>query len=319
MDETNSPSADADKKPVSVAVRTVIGAGLIVGLGILLWLDHAGARLLPAGAAAPSILGQLLEDGLLMAAVAAVIVGVGLLEYARMARRLGARFSAASLAGVGVVLFLLEWAGWAYSRGHFSACPQWLREPGLTVSVGLCAVALGVPGLWAVRGRVEAAGATAGHFVMGLLYVMVPLGFIAGVRVRWGVPGVVTLLAVCKCTDIGAYYAGKTFGGPKLAPVVSPRKTWAGVAGAVVAACAMSVALSVVGWSGLGAGAALAYGVLMAAGAVVADLAESALKREAGIKDSGNLLPGSGGVLDMADDVLFAVPFTYVFFALAHA
>jgi phosphatidate cytidylyltransferase len=169
-----------------------------------------------------------------------------------------------------------------------------------------------------MQGQVDGTAASSAHFVMGLLYVMVPLGFIGGVRARWGPSGVLVLLAVCKSTDIGAYYAGKSLGGPKLAPVVSPRKTWAGVGGAVVAACGTSLLLSAVGYSGLGGGASLVYGVLMAGGAVVADLAESALKREARVKDSGDLLPGSGGLLDMADDILFAAPFTYVFFALAH-
>jgi phosphatidate cytidylyltransferase len=277
-----------------------------------------GPGLLPGSADRLTGLHQLLQDGLVLAIVAAVIVGMGLIEYARIARRLGAECAAAGLAGVGVVLFLLQWLGWAHSSGHLTVCPAWLRQPMLTIVLGLCAVVLGLLGLRALQGRIQRTGATTALFALGLLYVLLPLGFVSGVRVRWGVGGVLVMLAVCKFTDVGAYYAGKLIGGPKLAPIVSPRKTWAGAGGALVGGCAIALAARALGWSGLSPALALTYGTLMAAGAVVADLAESVLKREAVIKDSGRLLPGSGGVLDMADDVLFAAPFTYVFFALFH-
>ena len=124
------------------------------------------------------------------------------------------------------------------------------------------------------------------------------------------------LLGVCKATDIGAYYAGKSLRGPRLAPTVSPNKTWAGAAGGIVVAAIVAVLFSVMGWTWMSGRQALVYGLIMAVGAIMADLAESVLKRETGIKDSGHLVPGSGGILDMIDDVLFAAPFTYVFFSL---
>ena len=173
---------------------------------------------------------------------------------------------------------------------------------------------------WMVlSGQVEKSIGRAGAFAFGLVYIPVMLGFLGGLRVRWGVPGVVTVLAVCKLTDIGAYYAGTFIGGPRLAPRVSPRKTWAGAIGGTTAAVVMSLALSAIHLSPLSLPIAALYGLMLGPVAVLGDLAESLMKRQAGVKDSGNLLHGYGGVLDIIDDVLFAVPFSYLFFAVALA
>jgi phosphatidate cytidylyltransferase len=115
-------------------------------------------------------------------------------------------------------------------------------------------------------------------------------------------------------TDIGAYAAGRSIGGPKLAPRISPKKTWAGLIGGM--ACA-----ALVGW-----GVALFFGAAMPAlallvGAVVAvvaqggDLFESAVKRRYDAKDSGSLIPGHGGMLDRIDGLLVAAPTVAVFHA----
>lgn len=281
----------------------------------LLWLDHSGWQVL-VPVAEGSGLHQMFENGLVMALVVSLIVWLGLGEYGQIADNLGARTPLFLLTSAGAVIVLLEWGGWAYAGGEFSFCPVWLRDPGMTVVLGLLITTGGFLAWRAIAGRIDAAGATTGHLAAGLLYVMVPLGFIGAVRVNWQVNGVLVLLAVCKCTDIGAYYAGKSIGGPKLAPRVSPNKTWAGVVGGVIAATSIAVVLSVMDWTWLSEGEAVVYGMMMAAVAVVGDLAESVLKRESGIKDSGHLLPGSGGVLDVIDDVLFAAPFTYIYFSL---
>lgn len=299
--------------------RTLIGTMVLVVVALLLWIDHAGARfLVPEDASAWDGLREWLENGLIMALVTSAVVWFGLGEYADMARRLGADIGRISLGAAGAALLILQWVGWAHSGGQFSMCPSALRDPALTLLVGLFGMSGAVLGWRAVRGRVERTAATGAHFALGLLYVLVPLSFIGGIRVQWGVRGVITMLAVCKFTDIGAYFAGKSLGGPKLAPTVSPRKTWAGVGGGILAATAVAVALNALGWTRLDASQAILFGILISSGGVVADLVESVLKREAGVKDSGNLLPGSGGILDMADDVLFAAPVAYLYFAFIY-
>lgn len=112
------------------------------------------------------------------------------------------------------------------------------------------------------------------------------------------------LLAVVWATDIGAYAAGRSIGGPKLAPRLSPNKTWAGLAGGVASAAVAGLAAA---W--LSGAPAAALALVSAALAVVAqlgDLAESLAKRHFGVKDSSNLIPGHGGLLDRLDGLLAA-------------
>lgn len=108
-------------------------------------------------------------------------------------------------------------------------------------------------------------------------------------------------LVLIWATDIGAYFAGRAIGGPKLAPAISPNKTWAGLAGGVVAAGAMGALIATA--TGLPAKLALLAGPL-AILAQLGDLYESWLKRRAGVKDSGTILPGHGGVLDRLDGLV---------------
>jgi len=119
-------------------------------------------------------------------------------------------------------------------------------------------------------------------------------------------------------TDIGAYFAGRIIGGPKLAVLVSPNKTWAGaIGGLCVALLAVYAFGQFVGQHGF-VGARLS----MAAGASVAsqvgDLFESALKRRFGKKDSGTLIPGHGGLLDRLDGLVFAAPVVALLALLGH-
>ncbi len=116
------------------------------------------------------------------------------------------------------------------------------------------------------------------------------------------------LFGVVWATDIGAYAAGRTIGGAKLAPRISPNKTWAGLAGGVF--CAGLVGLGVATWL-VQAPHPLALAGLSAGMAVLAqlgDLGESGLKRHFGVKDSGRLIPGHGGVLDRCDGLLSTAP-----------
>ncbi|MBL4626473.1 MAG: phosphatidate cytidylyltransferase [Roseicyclus sp.] len=133
---------------------------------------------------------------------------------------------------------------------------------------------------------------------------MIPLGTFLFFYVHQSSPFVMWLVvAIIVATDVSGYFFGKLIGGPKFWPALSPNKTWSGAGAGWVAAAIIAVAVS---W-GEGAAAMLlnvAFLVLVSFAAQMADIAESALKRRAGVKDSSNLLPGHGGVLDRFDGMI---------------
>ena len=132
-------------------------------------------------------------------------------------------------------------------------------------------------------------------------------------------------LATAWVADTAAYLAGRSFGSHKLAPTISPGKTWEGVAGGAVACLIYAIICAMLN-PGLGArvdgagwGPYLAGAALLCAASVVGDLLESALKRQAGAKDSGSLLPGHGGVLDRIDSATAVLPLGFLLVRAAGA
>jgi phosphatidate cytidylyltransferase len=115
------------------------------------------------------------------------------------------------------------------------------------------------------------------------------------------------LLVLVWAADIGAFFAGRRFGRVKLAPKVSPNKTWEGVLGGVIAGLLAAAAGAV--WFGFSPTSFVALCAAVVLASIVGDLTESMFKRFAGLKDSGKMLPGHGGVLDRIDSVTAAVPF----------
>lgn len=151
-------------------------------------------------------------------------------------------------------------------------------------------------------------------WLMGLvgLIVLLPTG-LAMLDLRAFSPWVLLFaMTVVMMADISAYFTGKRFGKNKLAPTISPGKTWEGVLGAMVG---VTLYVIIVGWaSGLYKHHGLFPGIVVAgwwwvALAVIGDLFESAVKRQAGVKDSGALLPGHGGLLDRIDALTSTLPF----------
>jgi phosphatidate cytidylyltransferase len=115
------------------------------------------------------------------------------------------------------------------------------------------------------------------------------------------------LLAVTWAADIGAFAVGNAVGGPKLWPRISPNKTWSGFLGGLVFALAASVAVAFWAHIRLSVGAAALMGLVGGLATMAGDLLESILKRRFGVKDSGDLIPGHGGLLDRVDGMMFAV------------
>ncbi len=129
---------------------------------------------------------------------------------------------------------------------------------------------------------------------------------------------ILAVMVLVWTADIGAYFVGRAFGRRKLAPQVSPGKSWEGVAGGLLACLLVAVAVGLVrGWAAGEIVLALVGTALVVLISVVGDLTESMFKRQAGLKDSSQLLPGHGGVLDRIDSLTAAVPVFVVMLWLA--
>lgn len=172
-------------------------------------------------------------------------------------------------------------------------------------------VAIGAGAMF-VEWRRLTAGWGAGWMVAGFAYALLPALALLWLRDRTpqGLELVFWVFFVTWTTDIGAYFAGRAIGGPKLAPSISPNKTWAGLIGGMISA-------AVAGW------AWTQYVMLplsliwlapaLAAAAQGGDLFESWLKRRSGAKDSGTILPGHGGILDRLDGLVVVATLTALF------
>lgn len=135
-----------------------------------------------------------------------------------------------------------------------------------------------------------------------------------------GVMFCIWLIAVAKFADVGGFLLGKRFGRHKLAPKISPGKTWEGVAGGLLASLAIGIALVVI-FKGHFPGSfsiwkAALIAIPVAAVGIASDLLESVIKRQANVKDSGDIIPGIGGAFDLTDSLLLSAPLGYILITL---
>ncbi|UAJ09314.1 phosphatidate cytidylyltransferase [Polymorphobacter megasporae] len=162
----------------------------------------------------------------------------------------------------------------------------------------------------------------------GLLYCGLPMIALIWLRglPNTGIALTIAVLAVVWATDIGAYFTGRAIGGSKLAPAISPNKTWAGAIGGVVAAIITGAILTSLAIGPTVDGdvshiqTIVIFSIIaafLAVAAIVGDLFESWLKRRAGVKDSGNLLPGHGGVMDRIDGLVPVAVFAAAIVAIS--
>ncbi|HHY84134.1 MAG TPA: phosphatidate cytidylyltransferase [Verrucomicrobia bacterium] len=160
--------------------------------------------------------------------------------------------------------------------------------------------------------------------LFGLMYVPWLLNFIQKIQFfsfpaefeGTGKYYVLYFILVTKFSDTGAYAVGSLIGKHKMIPRVSPGKTWEGFGGAILASTGGSMLFAHVfrdHMAGMTLGHAAVLGVILSVSAVVGDLIESIFKREAGVKDSGRLFPGIGGILDLLDSLLFNAPLMYLY------
>ncbi len=153
--------------------------------------------------------------------------------------------------------------------------------------------------------------------IFPVLFVGLGLGYTAGLRAMPGEDGPDLLMLLFVCVFIGdtaAYYAGTRWGRRRLAPTLSPKKSWEGAVAGLAASLIGAWIAHAWFYQRLPLGHALALGLFLGVAAILGDLAESMLKRAAGVKDSSRLLPGHGGVLDRTDSLLFAGPLLHHYY-----
>jgi len=195
-------------------------------------------------------------------------------------------------------------------------------QPALVPAPVLPAITVAIAAAALFRARemgttVPAAAAT----LLAAAYLGALAGTIAALRVlapvEQGAWRVLLLLAIVMSSDTFAYFAGSAFGRHKLAPLVSPGKTIEGLAGGLVGGIVAALVVRHLGLPETTATAAVGLGIVVAAFGVTGDLVESLLKRWSGVKDSGRLFPGHGGMLDRLDSLLFGAPVLYYYFLYA--
>lgn len=286
-------------------------------------MSELARRVLFSIVAIPVALGAIWFGDWALAALLAIAAALAANEYYGVARAAGLEpMSMLGAALAGLTPLVLH----AQRRGVLSGE---LAPIAIIVVLALFAVSIWTrwPG-----GRPIAATSTT---VFGILYTGATLGFGYALRyhpyavgARAGAALLALPLILTWTSDIGAYFVGRALGKRKLIPAVSPGKTIAGAVGAVVlcmlaswaythwvlvpnASLAMSLKHRDIAAPAI---AALLFGALISGAAQIGDLAESLIKRDAGVKDSSHLLPGHGGVLDRLDSLFFVLPVAYVLF-----
>lgn len=275
-------------------------------------------RILFAVVAIPIALGVVYWGGLPLAILVAVIGGLGARELVDIAKRQGIRPLAPLAIGAAAVVPIGTWLAYGGSIIGFAgldweaAMPSpWFAMAGFLIVALTAALVSRAP----TERPLEAVAIT----VLAPLYCGVLPSFLLGIRyavgpdrswpATWAVFFPLVVTWIC---DTAAMYGGRTIGGPKLAPVISPGKTRsgsvAGLVGGVLAAVAFNQLAMVPAGFAVSLGQVVVFGVVLSVAAQVGDLAESLFKRQVGIKDSSSLIPGHGGVLDRFDALYFVVP-----------
>ena len=293
--------------------RLASAAVLIVGMILLIRVDF--------WLGTPEILGR---PGIMLALLSAIVASLCGIEFSRMWQGQN-RQSIITMATAAVVLALIASAPVLW-RNYPLDCP--IGKFGWAIAGIFAAMLLSFAAEWKLfQGHSQHAGEVAGRIGRTMFmtsYLAMLFGFVTPLRLleqnnSLGLISIICLIATVKMSDAFAYFAGKSFGTIKLAPKISPGKTLQGTLAAPLGGCiAAAIVIYIVSPLIFGITVdrpwwwVILYGVLVTCSGVLGDLAESLLKRDANCKDSGNMLPGLGGILDVLDSLIFAAPVSYL-------
>ena len=270
------------------------------------------SRILTAAIALPILIASILVPWLqpLFVAIAAAALIFGLYEFYVLAKKKDMKPDVGAGFLGGAALFVI----------FYFATPDPLQQRLDVQTIALVLIVLTIGTLIAAMFRgapfdkmIAASGAT----ILGVLYVVLLGGHLVALRTGFEQKLSAHLLSffflVLMGADTGAYYVGRAIGKRKLAPTISPGKTWEGVVGGLAAALALATAAHFWFFKELPLKWALPLAGVMTIVGILGDLTESALKRGAGAKDAAKILPGHGGALDRLDSLLFNAPLIYYF------
>lgn len=291
--------------------RLILGVVFVAALVALCWLDVSIAR-----------------PGLVLAALAIVLAVLAAGEMRRLYAHRGVVLSSSAVymgALLPVVVSCMPIAFPILQLNPTLGSAGWLA---MGLAFGMMAAFAGE------MRRYDAPGYSilnVAHASLSVLYIGGLIGMLVQLRLvhasgetgGWrGLYPLLTTIATVKLSDIGQYVVGRTFGRHQLAPLISPGKTWEGATGGIGLASLLAAAV----FAALNQGArgfraeyflmVWAFTLTIAVAGLIGDLAESLLKRDAGVKDSSDWMPGFGGVLDLLDSILFAAPVAYMWWVV---
>ncbi len=272
-------------------------------------MSNLSKRLLTAAVAIPLLILIFYAGGLWFLALAEFVILVGMAEFYRMAEARG--------------LLPQRWVGTIAALGIGLIS---FFGSGLYASLFLTASVFAILSFQLTRLDIRMAITGSAATLMGVIYVGWLLSHLILLR-NWPVPAggpdigfffIILIIATTFLADAGAFFTGRSLGRHKLWPRISPGKTWEGAVGGVVVGTLGTVASKLVfdAWifeTGMPLIHCLVLGPILCVVSIFGDLAESMLKRDAGIKDSGTIVPGHGGILDRLDSLLFTIPTTYYY------
>jgi phosphatidate cytidylyltransferase len=265
------------------------------------------SRIITALIVLPVLIASILISWLapLFVALAVAAMVLGLYEFWLLAKRRGLKPDVVVGFAGAAALFTVFY----FDRPAEAPVLLLLLLPGLTIVALAAAMLRGAP----FDNMIASVGAT----LLGVMYVALLGSHLIGVRMGFPQQRAAHLLSffflVIMGSDTGAYYTGRAFGRHKLAPKISPGKTWEGAVGGMLASLLMAAVAHYWFFPELPLKLALPLAALMNILGVLGDLTESALKRGAGAKDAAQILPGHGGLLDRLDSLLFNAPLLYYF------
>jgi phosphatidate cytidylyltransferase len=291
--------------------RLILGVVFVAVLALVCWLDAHASR-----------------PGTYLAGLAIIVAALAAGEMRRLYHQRGVVLASSSVY-MGALLPVIV-----------SSVPVFIPRLGLVPTVGYLGwLAFGLCfGLMACFAgemrRYDAPGYSiinVAHAALSVLYIGGLIGMLVQLRIvdapnsvnGWrGLYPLLATVVTVKLSDIGQYVVGRTFGKRKLAPLISPGKTWEGAVGGIL----LATLLTAVAMATLNQGArglrlsyfpvVWGFTLTVAVAGLIGDLAESLLKRDAGVKDSSDWMPGFGGVLDLLDSILFAAPVAYMWWVI---